>query len=1537
MDEGRALPVGSRVQIKDKPELGTGTIKYVGMAKFQTGRWVGIELDTSVGRNDGTVQGEKYFDCRAAHGIFVKPNMVIVIETPSSSSSSLSDDIPLTISDLSSSMPPPSSSTPSSMLPPSSTSPLSSSTGLPSTSTSKPSGIRPPSSLGKRPSITPTTTTTTGASSAAAGSGIRPPSSLGKRPSVTPTTTNTTATTTTTTATDSGLKKPTSVSSKPSSSSPASTSPPATSTSPVPPVTAAVVAPAPAVPATPTPAPTPVVAEKEVSPVTTTTTTTTTPAPAAATTKESKIARPSGLKPPTTTTTPTPTPVVTEVEKPKPVITTTPTAAAPTPKEDQSPLSPSSDKKVQKVVQGEDDDEDSGDEVAAPVIATPLSPPKQSVQQQQQQQQINENVEKMMLAINELTEYKTKAQEQISEAQNTIKELKSEKEKAIREYEKQIQQIEKTLKDKEKEYESSVKHQQKHDESIEKQLSRVQVEWEKEKKELLEQISTINENVEMLTLDKEFAEEKVELAEGELEVVKEELELLKSQVEAQELERSAALESTDSGDALTSESAAVLKAQIEKLKETLVKLRDVTVNEKHENAKKFKEMEAMSRQLSTTIEKANKLESVLAQRSEEVEELKQALDDAQISDDLVADLSEKNIELNEKVVELTTTIADLEDMRDLASELEENQAAVEKALRSELHLKEVECLNMNGQLANSQLKTQEGDRTITQFRELVGRLQNRLEEMRRKEEEHAEQSNLWTMIQREMESKNIKLQHQVTKATSMEIDHQLEKSRGKEAESHLLIVSEFLPMESFSADNDAIRLLLLLKRIILKSELIQGYLYKTYKVEEILNLQQQEDVSQDDKQKHITLVKHSLAIIHLLDKLSITTTWLQETMQRCSVDAWMRAGRSIRDLEQQERVIDALLQLIKSEQYGASYPSTDLERIITKLETLLNNVFGDKIYKSEWSILLQFMLNIQYYMNQLMLTDIIMGAGSSSATTFLPHARMTSVVHVCRKVIKNLMCQPLLRTSSIVHDVMRQSQETLSTMFVQLNNGLVSVKDDPSHLQGIIAGIDQRARQLVADGDAAAANNAIGIDDFSDSQEEGSMTAVEKVFNRMDKQLGDIVETILAGDLQLSDKEKSDVLAAPHPWTIRAAQLKQALNEVGQLRDSLSGKDAEMLEFVKQLRAREADLLEEKRKEEALDKRIKTLLKNENDLTESLAKETQQRAETETTYKQAIVKLQKDRSNFENELKQLQIRYITLEKESSKKISQSSSAAAAAAQLSGIEIRQDNIETICLRKAIRHLRNENQRLKGLRSLQELSRLGIYDPLKPTTLLNQNNVQMNETDGGKEGGNKSMSLTTGKHIKFNEIVDYSKQVDSCIGELLETIVAPKVIDLAKGSKNNLQLLEEIEVKKQSLRHKFVQVKQLENKMTSLINQSINSSIPPAASPTSHHHHHHHQFGKLADSFVSTRVKSNIRNHRIGSITLPTTSTTTTIDSASSSSTSIANITPSSHSSLLFDKEIQKALSIDSSSITSIPLPVNLNGYKSFKDIHSIFAN
>ena len=79
MGELSDFEIGQTVELNDGR---MAAIRYVGSTKFAVGDWVGVVLDDATGKNDGSVQGHRYFECLPGHGMFIRPTAARVIDQP---------------------------------------------------------------------------------------------------------------------------------------------------------------------------------------------------------------------------------------------------------------------------------------------------------------------------------------------------------------------------------------------------------------------------------------------------------------------------------------------------------------------------------------------------------------------------------------------------------------------------------------------------------------------------------------------------------------------------------------------------------------------------------------------------------------------------------------------------------------------------------------------------------------------------------------------------------------------------------------------------------------------------------------------------------------------------------------------------------------------------------------------------------------------------------------------------------------------------------------------------------------------------------------------------------------------------------------------------------------------------------------------------------------------------------------------------------------------------------------------------------------
>ena len=69
------LSINQKVFVKDDP----GVIRFIGQTQFASGTWIGVELQRANGKNDGSVNDIRYFECEKKdgnYGVFVRQSLI---------------------------------------------------------------------------------------------------------------------------------------------------------------------------------------------------------------------------------------------------------------------------------------------------------------------------------------------------------------------------------------------------------------------------------------------------------------------------------------------------------------------------------------------------------------------------------------------------------------------------------------------------------------------------------------------------------------------------------------------------------------------------------------------------------------------------------------------------------------------------------------------------------------------------------------------------------------------------------------------------------------------------------------------------------------------------------------------------------------------------------------------------------------------------------------------------------------------------------------------------------------------------------------------------------------------------------------------------------------------------------------------------------------------------------------------------------------------------------------------------------------------
>uniref|UniRef100_A0ACB8E973 Dynactin subunit 1 n=1 Tax=Sphaerodactylus townsendi TaxID=933632 RepID=A0ACB8E973_9SAUR len=491
-------------------------------------------------------------------------------------------------------------------------------------------------------------------------------------------------------------------------------------------------------------------------------------------------------------------------------------------------------------------------------------------------------LEKYKIQLEQVQEWKSKMQEQQAELQKRLKEAKKEAKEAL-----------------------------------------------EAKERYMEEMADTADAIEMATLDKEMAEERAESLQQEVDSLKEKVEYLTMDLEILKHE----IEEKGSDGAASSYHVKQLEEQNARLKEALVRMRDLSASEKQEHVKLQKHMEKKNVELESLRQQKEKLQEELKQGERTVDELKDQVDAALGAEEMVETLTERNLDLEEKVRELRETVGDLEAMNEMNDELQENARETELELREQLDMATARVREAEKRVEAAQETVADYQQTIKKYRDLTAHLQDMNRELMSQQEASVERQQ-----QPPPEMFDFKIKFAETKAHAKAIEMELRQMEVHQANRHVSLLTSFMP-DSFlrhGGDHDCVLVLLLIPRLICKAELISKQAQEKFELNE--SCAERAGLRGAPGEQ----LSFAAGLVYSLLLLQATLHKYEQALNKCSVEVYKKVGLLCPEMSVHERSLDFLIELLHKDQLDETVNVEPLTKAIKYYQHLYSIHLADQ-------------------------------------------------------------------------------------------------------------------------------------------------------------------------------------------------------------------------------------------------------------------------------------------------------------------------------------------------------------------------------------------------------------------------------------------------------------------------------------------------------------------------------------------------------------------------------------------------------------------
>ncbi|XP_078668168.1 dynactin subunit 1-like isoform X39 [Branchiostoma floridae x Branchiostoma belcheri] len=1015
----------------------------------------------------------------------------------------------------------------------------------------------------------------------------------------------------------------------------------------------------------------------------------------------------------------------------------------------------------------------------------------------------------------EIGELKAKNKD-LEEKLDTIKVKRLEDKGKLKEFEKSKIEIQKLQEFKSKMQEAK--------NDLEKQLK----EAKKEAKEALdakeqfeEEMKDVTETIEIATLDKEMAEEKCEAQQMEIDQLKEKLD--EAQTDLELLKNEIATSGTEG--AATSFQVKQMEEQNNRLRDALVKMRDLSQSEKQENQKLQKEIDKSNSQLKTLSQQKEKLSKAVEEAEATVDELKEQVDAALGAEEMVEHLTERNLQQEERIQELEEQVGDLEAMHEMDEEMQESARDNEIEMREEIDMANSKVREFQRKLEASQEMIADLQQTINKYRDLTTQLREKNEDLAEQTAEMGKQEPTTPV-----ETFDFKTKFAEVKAHAKQIDMELRKLEVQQANQHVNLLCAFMP-DNFhrrGGDHDCIQVLLLIPRMVCKAQLLADQVRDKFEIPQ---------GGLDRAQVVRSHVGEQLGFAnHLIYSLAIFQSILHKydkALNSCSVELYMKVGTLYPEMALHERALDHLIDLLKKDQLDETVSMEALNKAIAFYQHLYSVHLMNEVV--DCTTLLGDHLRITSAAQDSVQTDlnrlkVLLHPGQETSDFAILLKDLETSNGDCRQFAKKIKRHMPGEESSRTLSFGQEVQDSLADCAKHLDR-LVRC------LQDITAGAMSQAA-LLGDNEGIQAKKLEELafkvsDQVYGKDDTGPFEAMRMSFSLLIIAMNKLSTAMMEGeyDFQGPPEPKDTRPYAVHflrpsatgpkpqpPVAIRATKVKGEILDSEGMGLKLEDRETVIRELKKSLKIKSEELSETNVRIGLLEKKLDNANKESDSKTEYLKVQLEETNEAlrkkEEEFERTMDALQADIDSLEAEKAELKLRMNQMSKRSllegltRHQAAPSGIAAVVAGAASGSDVVPGDVswgegmgsptspvvpmttgQTLvrdsplllqqidALKVALHHVKQENFRLQAQKMNAQLASLPpLKVPKKPTGLISRTGLVQVEGGGGDAAPSR------------NKLSELTRKTDKLLTDLFHMSACPKVVDISQRKPGTVPVLE-----------------------------------------------------------------------------------------------------------------------------------------------------